>query len=61
LEVQRSAMCNPYRIIGRLKRQNVVLLAAVRNGVIAAKHAFYRFHRAFRALFDVPKPHYLLF
>jgi hypothetical protein len=31
----------------RLKRQNAVLLAAVRNGVIAAKHAFYRLHRAF--------------
>jgi hypothetical protein len=31
----------------RLKRQNAVLLAAVRNGVIAAKHAFYRFHGVF--------------
>jgi hypothetical protein len=46
----------------RLKRQNAVLLAAVRNGVIVAKHAFYRFHRAFfRTSFDVPKLHYLLF
>jgi hypothetical protein len=43
----------------RLKRQNAVLLAAVRNGVIVAKHAFCRFHRAFRTSFDVPKPHYL--
>jgi hypothetical protein len=30
-----------------LKRQNAVLLAAVRNGVIVAKHAFYRPHMAF--------------
>jgi hypothetical protein len=45
----------------RLKRQNAVLLAAVRNGVVVAKHAFYRFHRAFRTSFDVPELHYLLF
>jgi hypothetical protein len=32
----------------RLKRQNAVLLAAVRNGVIVTKHAFYRLYRAFR-------------
>jgi hypothetical protein len=45
----------------RLKRQNAVRLAAVRNGVIVAKHAFYRSHSAFRTSFEVLKPHYLLF
>jgi hypothetical protein len=59
LEVQQCSQSLPNYCC--LSRQNAVLLAAVRNGVIAAKHAFYRFHRAFRTSFDVPKLHYLLF
>jgi hypothetical protein len=59
-----------FRLIGKgmalahthkLVREVEVFLAAVRNGVIVTKHAFYRFHRAFRTSFDVPKLHYLLF
>jgi hypothetical protein len=59
LEVQQAVQSLPNYC--RLKRQNAVLLAAVRNGVVVTNHAFYRSHRAFRTSFEVPKLHCLLF